>query len=36
VREIIERHQGTVTLDDAPPRGLRVTIRLPLDGGAAS
>ena len=33
VREIIERHQGTVALDDAPPHGLRVTIRLPLDGG---
>jgi len=29
VREIIERHQGTVTLGDAQPHGLRVTIRLP-------
>ncbi|MGV7207561.1 sensor histidine kinase [Oxalobacteraceae bacterium A2-2] len=29
VREIIERHQGAVTLGDAEPHGLRVTIRLP-------
>ncbi len=29
VREIIERHHGTVTLGEAEPHGLRVTIRLP-------
>lgn len=29
VKEIIERHQGSVTLDDAAPRGLRVALRLP-------
>jgi len=29
VKEIIERHQGLVTLDDAAPHGLRVTLRLP-------
>jgi two-component system sensor histidine kinase TctE len=31
VREIIERHHGTVTLGDAEPHGLRVTIRLPRE-----
>ncbi|GGY37716.1 sensor histidine kinase [Pseudoduganella albidiflava] len=31
VREIIERHQGSVTLGDAEPHGLRVTIRLPRE-----
>ncbi len=30
VREIIERHQGTVTLTDAVPHGLRVILTLPL------
>lgn len=30
VREIIERHQGTVTLADAQPHGLQVTLSLPL------
>jgi two-component system sensor histidine kinase TctE len=30
VREIIERHQGTVTLADAVPHGLRVILTLPL------
>ena len=30
VKEIIERHAGTVTLLDRPPHGLRVRVRLPL------
>lgn len=30
VREITERHQGTVTLADAQPHGLQVTLLLPL------
>ena len=30
VREIIERHGGSVQLDDAPPHGLCVTLTLPL------
>jgi two-component system sensor histidine kinase TctE len=30
VKEIVSRHGGTVTLDDAEPRGLKVTLRLPL------
>lgn len=30
VREIIERHQGSVTLADAAPHGLRVILTLPL------
>ena len=30
VREIIERHQGTVSLSDAAPPGLQVTLALPL------
>lgn len=30
VKEIISRHGGAVTLDDAEPHGLQVTIRLPL------
>ena len=30
VREIIERHGGSVHLDDAPPHGLCVTLTLPL------
>lgn len=30
VREIIERHHGTVTLADATPHGLKVTLDLPL------
>jgi len=30
VREIIERHQGNVTLADAAPHGLRVILTLPL------
>lgn len=34
VKEIVERQHGSVTLDDAQPRGLRVTIRLPLAAGA--
>jgi two-component system sensor histidine kinase TctE len=34
VREIIERHHGSVSLGDAPPRGLRVTIRLPCADAA--
>jgi len=34
VREIIERHHGSVSLGDAPPHGLRVTIRLPCAGAA--
>ncbi len=32
VREIIERHHGTVHLSDAMPRGLQVTLQLPLAG----
>lgn len=36
VREIIERHRGTVTLSDATPHGLQVTLDLPLtDAGPA-
>ena len=30
VREIIERHRGTVKLSDATPHGLQVTLELPL------
>jgi two-component system sensor histidine kinase TctE len=30
VKEIIERHAGSVTLLDRPPHGLRVRLRLPL------
>jgi two-component system sensor histidine kinase TctE len=30
VREIIERHRGTVSLSDAIPHGLQVTLDLPL------
>lgn len=30
VREIIERHRGSVTLGDAQPHGLQVTLALPL------
>ncbi len=30
VREIVERHRGTVTVDDAAPRGTRVRVALPL------
>ena len=30
VREIIERHGGSVHLGDAPPHGLCVTLTLPL------
>jgi two-component system sensor histidine kinase TctE len=30
VREIVSRHGGAVTLDDAEPHGLKVTLRLPL------
>ena len=30
VREIIEQHQGQVTLGDAQPQGLKVTLTLPL------
>lgn len=32
VREIIERHRGTVSLGDAHPHGLQVTLTLPLAG----
>ena len=36
VREIIERHRGTVTLSDATPHGLQVSLDLPLaDAGPA-
>jgi two-component system sensor histidine kinase TctE len=30
VKEIVERHAGHVTLNDAPPHGLRVSLHLPL------
>ena len=30
VKEIVERHAGSVTLEGAVPRGLRVLMRLPL------
>jgi two-component system sensor histidine kinase TctE len=37
VKEIVERHQGTVTLEPVKPHGLRVIITLPIDAtlGAA-
>ena len=35
VAEVVRQHRGTVALEDrAGGRGLRVTVRLPLDGGA--
>jgi two-component system sensor histidine kinase TctE len=36
VQEIISRHGGTVTLEDAEPHGLKVVMRLPLRSEAPS
>jgi two-component system sensor histidine kinase TctE len=30
VKEIVERHQGKVTMEAVEPHGLQVTVRLPL------
>ncbi|MCW5663549.1 MAG: sensor histidine kinase [Piscinibacter sp.] len=36
VREIAERHAGSVTLEGNAPRGLRVLLRLPLAGSSSN
>lgn len=36
VREIVQRHDGSVTLEGNAPRGLRVLLRLPLAGAVAA
>ncbi|WP_137893604.1 sensor histidine kinase [Ramlibacter sp. 2FC] len=36
VKEIVERHAGRVSLEEALPHGLRAVIRLPLAGPASS